>query len=142
MSTDKQKSKIFDVGSKMPTIEIKSHPQEILDLDDETIAIARAKLAGVDFDEIYGDEDRTSPELMIRTQASKIRELFRTTEELKLAFSDPQRAAEANKDMMIDGIDIEFVKAYCTKNQIEFNNDAQALLVVGFYCDTSGAKNV
>jgi hypothetical protein len=142
MSIEKSKAKIIDLGSQMPTIEIKQHPKEILDLDEETIAIARAKLAGMNFDDIYGDEDRTSPELMIRTQANKIREFFRTPEELKRAFSSPQKIEEAQKDMIIDGIDLEFVKSYCAKRQIRFDNDAQALLVVGFDQDKSGDANV
>lgn len=142
MSIEKFKSKVIDLGSSMPTIEIKPHPKEVLDLDEETVAIARAKLAGVDFDEIYGDEDRTSPELMVRTQAKKIRELFRTPEELMAAFSSPQRVEEANKDMMIDEIDMEFVRAYCRKKQISFTDDAHALLAVGFDQETPGDANV
>lgn len=142
MSIEKNKTNIIDLGSQMPTIEIKQHPKEILDLDEETIAIARAKLAGLNFDDIYGDEDRTSPELMIRTQANKIRELFRTPEELKRAFSSPQKIEEAQKDMMIDGIDLEFVKSYCAKRQTRFHDDAQALLAVGFDQDKSGDANV
>lgn len=142
MSIEKNKSKIIDFNSETPTIEIQPHPKEILDLDEETVAIARAKLAGVDFDEIYGDEDRTSPELLIRTQAGRIRELFRTPEELMRAFSSPKKIEESNKDMMIDGIDLAFVKAYCAKKQIQFKDDAHALLVVGFDLEMSGDANV
>jgi hypothetical protein len=142
MSIEKFKSKVIDLGSSMPTIEIKPHPKEILDLDEETVAIARAKLAGVDFDEIYGDEDRTSPELMIRTQALKIRELFRTPEELKRAFSSPNKIKESLKDLVIDGIDLEFVKAHCVRRQIRFDSDAQALLAVGFDQEQLGSANV
>lgn len=142
MSKERFKSKVINLGSSIPTMEIKPHPKEILDLDEETVAIARAKLAGVDFDEIYGDEDRTSPELMIRTQAVKIRELFRTPEELKRAFSSPQKIDESHKDMSIDGIDLDFVKSYCAKKQIEFSNDAHALLIVGFVQQNSGETSV
>lgn len=126
----------------MPSVEIKQHPKEILELDEETIAIARAKLAGIDFDEIYGDEDRTSPELLIRAQANKIRELFRTTEELKKAFSSAEQIEEAQKDMTIDGIDLEFVKSYCKKKQIRFTDDSHALLAVGFGQEELGEANV
>ena len=132
MSEEKDKRKLINFETKFPTIEIRAHPQELLDLDDETVAIGRAKLAGVDFADIYGDEDRTSPELMIRVQAKKIRELFRSPDDLTAAFSSPQKAEEARKDMMIDGIDLEFVKAYCRKNQVMVIDDAQALAVVGF----------
>lgn len=142
MSIEKSKPSLFELDPSLPTIEIKPHPKEILDLDEETVAIARAKLAGVDFEEIYGDEDRTSPELMIRTQATKIRELFGTPEELRAAFSSPRRVEEAHKDMMIDGIDLEFVKSYCTKRQIQFVDDAHALLAVGFGRAKSGDANV
>lgn len=138
----KNNTPIIDFNLQMPTIEIKPHPKEILDLDDETVAIARAKLSGVDFTDIYGDEDRTSPELMIRTQASKIRELYRTSVELKDAFSSPQKIKEAYRDMSIDGIDLDFVRNYCTKKQIYFYDDAQALIIVGFPEELSGEANV
>lgn len=142
MSIDKRKTNVIDFNSTMPSIEIKPHPKEILDLDEETIAIARAKLAGIDFDQIYGDEDRSSPELMIRTQANKIRELFRTPEELKKAFSSPQKIEDAHKDMHIDGIDLDFVRSYCAKMQIPFTDDWQALLAIGFDRANSGEINV
>lgn len=124
------------------TIEIKPHPLEILDLDEETVAIARAKLAGVDFTEIYGDEDRSSPELMIRIQAQKIRELFKNPDELKQAFSSPQKIAETQKDMMIDGIDLNFVCSYCERRQINFKTDAEALMLIGFGSQKLGELNV
>lgn len=142
MSHDKTKSNVIDLMSNTPIVEIKPHPEEILDLDEETIAIARAKLAGIDFADIYGDEDRSSPELMIRTQAQKIRELFRTPEELKQAFSSPKKIEEAQKDMMIDGIDLEFVRSYCQRKQIKIENDMQALMAIGFTNERVGEANV
>ncbi|MBK7960663.1 MAG: hypothetical protein IPK04_05280 [Bdellovibrionales bacterium] len=116
MSFVKDKNNIVRMASTVPTIEVQPHPEEILDLDEETIAIGRAKLAGIEFDELYGQEDRVSPELMIRQQAQKIRELFETADELKAAFSSPRRVEQASKDMTIDGIDLEFVRGIlCAK---------------------------
>lgn len=142
MSTEVKKGKIIDLFPKIPTIEIKPHPEEVLELDEETIAIARAKLAGKDFTEIYGDEDRSSPELMIQTQAQKIRDLFQTPQELKKSFSSPKKIDQAQKDMMIDGIDLEFVRSYCQKRQIRFENDMQALMTIGFANEKAGEANV
>lgn len=132
MSIEKNKSNIRRINDKTPKVEIVPHPDEILDLDEETVAIARAKLAGLDFDEIYGDEDRTSSELIVRIQAQKIRDLFQTPEGLRLAFSSEEKDREARKDMIIDGIDLEFVKDYCRKKQIACESDFVALLAIGF----------
>lgn len=144
MSNEQNKHKIrsIDTNIKTTTVTIKPHPQEILDLDEETVSIARAKLAGFDFTEIYGDEDRSSPELMIRTQAQRIRELFRTPAELKTAFSSPKKIEEVHKDMMIDGIDLDFVKSYCFKRQMDFANDEEALLLVAFNSTNEADANV
>ena len=144
MSNEQDKSKIHSLNSsnKTTTVSIKPHPKEILDLDEETVSIARAKLAGIDLSLVYGDEDRSSPELMIRTQSQKIRELFRTPEELKRAFSSTKKIEEAHKDMMIDGIDLDFVKSYCSKRQLDFVGDEDALLLVGFESSASGDMNV
>lgn len=140
MSHDKDNLRKLNL--RRPSVEIKEHPPEIMELDEETVAIAKAKLAGLDFENIYGDEDRTSPELMIRTQAKKIRELFQTADELILSFSSEQKIAQASKDMMIDGIDLEFVKNYCQKKQLDFTNDAEALIRVAFENESSGEANV
>lgn len=132
MSFMKDKSKIVRMASIVPTIEVHPHPEEILDLDEETIAIGRAKLAGIEFDELYGQEDRVSSELMIQQQAHKIRELFQTADELKAAFSSPKKIEQATKDMAIDGIDLEFLREYCLRNQVSFRDDVTVLLAVGF----------
>lgn len=142
MSFVKDKNNIVRMDSTVPTIEVQPHPDEILELDEETIAIGRAKLAGIEFDELYGQEDRVSPELMIRQQAQKIRELFQTADELKAAFSSPRRIEQATKDMSIDGIDLEFIREYCLRSQISFRDDVTALLVVGFGHQQSGEANV
>lgn len=124
------------------TIEIKPHPLEILELDEETVAIARAKLAGVDFTEIYGDEDRSSPELMIRIQTQRIRDLFQTKDELALAFSSAQKTEQTYKDMQIDGIDLAFIRLYCERRQLKFKNDVEALMQIGFGSQGFGEVNV
>jgi len=140
MSKDKKSMKRFN--KIQPSIEIKAHPQEILELDEETVAIAKAKFAGIEFDGIYGDEDRTSPELMVRVQSKKIRELFETIENLKAAFSSEQKKSLALRDLLVDGIDLEFVKSYCQKKQLQFSDDAEALIRIGFENDKSGETNV
>lgn len=132
MSIEKDKSNIRKINNKTPKVEIVPHPEEILELDEETVAIARAKLAGLDFDEIYGDEDRTSPELMVKIQAQKIRDLFQTPEGLKLAFSSEEKIREAHKDMIIDGINLEFVKDLCLKRQYLFGSESDALMHISF----------
>ena len=144
MSHELEKKRVIklNVDSQTSSPTIKQHPKEILDLDDETVSIARAKLAGIDFTDIYGDEDRSSPELLIRAQANRIRELFRTPAELKESFSSEQKIKESQKDMMIDGIDLDFVKDYCRKKQLDFESDVEALLLVGFNPTTERESNV
>ena len=140
MSTEKDNIKKLDHNSTIPSVEIRKHPEEILELDEETVAVARAKLAGLEFDEMYDQEDRVSREFIVRQQAEKIRELFQSPEDLKNAFSTPERFEQAKKDMAIDGIDLEFVRGYCIRNHINFDDDAAALLNVGF--GQSEASNV
>lgn len=143
MSKKQKNKKMATLQSGAATeVRIKPHPKEILDLDEVTVSVARAKLAGVDFAESHGDEDRSSSELLVRIQAKRIRELFRTPGELKKAFSSAKKIESTYKDMMIDGIDLEFVKNYCDKMHIVFNSDVEALLIVGFKDVVSGELNV
>jgi hypothetical protein len=141
MSQEKNNDNLHKLNAELPTIEIVEHPPELLELDEETVAIARAKFAGVDFDGIYGDEDRSSPELIVRTQARKIRELFQTAEELRDAFSSEHKRTQAIKDILIDGIDLQFVKTFCQMNQWDFSDDAGALALIAFECESSGGAN-
>jgi hypothetical protein len=136
------KDNLRNLNNRSQSIEIKEHPPELMELDEETVAIAKAKLAGFDFENIYGDEDRSSSELMIRNQRQKIRELFQTADELRIAFSSEQKTTQTKKDMVIDGIDLEFVKRYCLKKQLNFASDAEALIRVGFENDIPGEANV
>ncbi len=142
MSPEKNNSNLRNIKDQMPTIEVKPQPPEIMELDEEIVAVGKAKLAGLDFENIYGDEDRSIPEFMFRTQAKKIRELFQTPNELKIAFSSEQKIAQSQKDMLIDGIDLDFVKRYCQKSQIDFVDDADALMIVGFEINSAGDTNV
>lgn len=142
MSQKTDSDNLKHLKREQPTVEIKEHPPELLELDDDTVAIARAKFSGIDLDGIYGEEDRTSPELIVRVQSKKIRDLFETINDLKTAFSSEQKKTQALKDMLIDGIDLEFVKNYCQKKQLEFADDAEALIRIAFENDKSGDANV
>ena len=82
MSQEKGTENLKYLGRGQPTVEIKEHPPELLELDEETVAIAKAKFSGVDLDGIYGDEDRSSPELIVRVQSKKIRDLFETVDDI------------------------------------------------------------
>lgn len=141
MSQEKNNGNLHKLNAELPTIEIVEHPPELLELDEETVAIAKAKFAGVDFDGIFGDEDRSSPELIVRTHARKIRELFQTVEELRDAFSSDQKRDLAMKDLLIDGIDLQFVKTYCQMKQWDFSDDAGALALIAFEANSSGGAN-
>ena len=142
MSQENDSTKVKRFTYQRPTLEIKVHPPEVIELDEETIAIARTRFAGLDFENIYGNEDHSSSELVVRVQSRKIRDLFETTNNLKFAFSSEQKRAQALRDMVIDGIDLEYIKSYCRKKQWNFSDDAEALIQVGFGNDKSGETDV
>ena len=92
---------------------------KLLDLDEATVGVARLKLQGIDFDALYGDEDSKTPLLRALTESAKIGQLFGNSEEFEYALSSPELLKEAEKDMLIDGIDFDFIKSYCKKANIE-----------------------
>jgi len=140
MSIEKDKVKL--IRNELPSVEVLPMPQDILDLDEETIAIGKAKLAGIEFADIFGQEDQTSPEFLVRLQRQKVRELFQSVEEIKIAFSSAQRIKQVMKDFEIDGINLDFIKSYCSKMQIKFSDDATALIAFGFRSQDSGGAHV
>jgi hypothetical protein len=141
MSSPKD-NKVRRLARRQLRVEIKQHPLDILELDEVTVAIAKAKFAGIDLDDIYGDEDRSSPEILVRVQSRKIRELFETVHDLKAAFSTENKKAQALKDMKIDGIDLEFVKTYCTRKQLDFSDVTEALIKIAFENEISEDASV
>lgn len=142
MNNNNDNEKIHNLNILVPKVEVKPHPPEVMELDELTIAIAKAKFAGMDFDDIYGDSDRISSELRVKIQAQKIRDLFETMDQIRFAFSSEQKKNEALKDLLIDGIDLEFVKTYCKKKQLEFSDDAEALIKIAFEATNTGHANV
>lgn len=137
-----EKDKIKGIYNEVPAVEVVPMPKDILDLDEETLAIGKAKLAGIEFDDIFGQEDQTSPELLVRQQRQKVRDLFQSPKEIEIAFSSTQRTKQAMKDMMIDGIDLDFIKSYCLKIQVNSSDSATLLMEFGFGTQDSGVTNV
>lgn len=113
-----------------------NNTSELLELDEETIAIARAKFAGIDFDNIHGDEDRVSNAAQVAEQRQKVKNFFASIKEVKAAFSSLQSAKRARIDMLIDGIDFEFIKNYCLKAQLNFTGEAEAIIAFGLFDNT------
>ncbi len=106
---------------------------ELLELSEITVAIAKAKFSGVDFDAIFSVEDQKTSKLQIAIQAKKIMELFKTPLGVRFWFSTPNRTKQVYKDMFIDGIDMPFVRAYCAKKDLESHDDERALLAIAFH---------
>jgi len=140
MSVEKDKVKF--IRNELPSFEVVPMPQDILELDEETVAIGKAKLAGVEFEDIFGQEDQTSPEFLVRQQRQIIKGLFHSVEEVKIAFSSSARVKQTMKDIAIDGVDLDFIKNYCSKMQIKFSDDATALVAFGFGVQDSGVTHV
>lgn len=59
MSENNNEPKILIHGLPLGTIELRPHPEDVIDVDPEILAVMKARLRGESFDRMYGGEERS-----------------------------------------------------------------------------------
>src|SRR5690349_12119018 len=98
MSIDKEKDNILVYGKPTGTIEVKLHPEDILEVEPEVLALMQARLKGESFDEMYGAEDRVSKEFLIRNEKEKLQTVFTKPSDVLEAFSSLKSIKEIRQE--------------------------------------------
>lgn len=58
------------------TIELRPHPEDLIEIEPDILASMTARLNGTSLDTLYCDTDRVSSELLLRTEMQKIRSVI------------------------------------------------------------------
>ena len=114
MSQDDTKN-ILIYGTPTGTIEIRPHPEEILDVDPEILAVMNARLRGESFDRIYGREDQVSKELLIQNERTKLKRVFGSKYQLNQAFASLKATKEVRRELSFENVNRELLAQYLKK---------------------------
>ena len=87
MSND---SKVVEFPKKKQepaTVEIQLHPNEVIDVEPQILAVMKARLAGECLDQLFSRDDQITNDLSIELERKKLRAVFRDIAEVFKGFS-------------------------------------------------------
>ena len=114
MSIEKEKN-ILSIHQPKGTIEIKPHPEEIIDVDSAILALMQARLNGETFSEIYGDEDKVSQDFLIRKELEKLRRIFKTAEQVHPRFQSVKSIKDLREELQFEEVNRDLLADYAFK---------------------------
>lgn len=114
MSTEKDKN-ILSIKDHSGTIEVKPHPEEIIDVAPEILALMEARLNGQSFIEMYGDEDKVSQEFLIRKETEKLKRVFGTGDQVSLRFQSVKLIKDMRQELQFEEVNRKFLGEYALK---------------------------
>ncbi len=112
---DKEHQNILVYGKPAGTIELRPHPEDILDVDPEVLAVMKARLRGESFDRMYGADERVSKEFLIEVERRKLARIFGSEGELHDAFSSLKNIKEVRQDLAFESVNRELLAEYTSK---------------------------
>lgn len=116
MSIDKELEKnILSIHQPKGTIEVKPHPEEIIDVDPAILALMQARLNGESFSEIYGDEDKVSQEFLIRKELEKLRRIFKSAEQVHSRFQSIKSIKDLREELQFEELNRGLLTDYAFK---------------------------
>jgi hypothetical protein len=133
MSMDDTKN-ILIHGKPTGTIEVRPHPEEIIDVDPEILAVMNARLRGDSFERMYGSEERISKDFLIRLEKKKLSKIFGSEDQLKEAFSSLKNMKEIRQELAFESVDRAMLADYTSKRsggELVDEVDAYASILFG-----------
>lgn len=91
------------------TVEVEAHPEEVADVDAETLAIMKARLEGIDFEELYDNEDVRLVERRLEVQRKLLFGVFTDPENLRQQYVDGILKDEVLREVRYARVDLKFI---------------------------------
>lgn len=115
MTTNGKELNILIHGLPTGTIDLRPHPEDVIDVDPEVLAVMKARLRGESFDKMYGAEERVSREFLIQLEKKKLARVFGSETQLRDAFSSLKQIKETRQDLTFENVNREFLAEYTSK---------------------------
>ena len=97
-----------------PSVEIQPHPDEVIDVDPQVIAVMKARLAGQSLDHLYSRDDQVTNELAIERERQKLKAVFRDSSEVFSGFSSLEALKVTKGRLREQQIDRELLVRYAS----------------------------
>ena len=144
MTSDQDYLNILTYGKPQGTIELKAHPEEVLDVDPRIISAMKSKLKGEDTSSIYDISDRVIDELSLAREKRKLSKVFGSPLQIAEAFSSVKNIATITEEMKFEEVDrkllydfsfiksqeenvdeVDFLKHFIFDNELVTKNNKQ-----------------
>ncbi len=109
-----KKSKIvrFPQSRGSVTLEIMSHPDDVIDVDPQVIATMKASLSGESFDNLFAREDQVTDALAIGRERKKLQEIFANESDVYEGFSSLDAVKSTRSKLKAHHVDQNLLKNY------------------------------
>jgi hypothetical protein len=110
------------------TIELRPHPEDLIEVEPEILASMTARLNGISLDTLYCDTERVSSELLLRTETQKIRSVIQDYSYVKESYQSVAGTNALRNELNRANINRTFLAEYAFKKAGFANVDEFDLL--------------
>lgn len=109
--TDDEKN-ILIFGKPIGTIEIRPHPEEVIDVAPEILVKMKARLNGETLENIFDQDELVSNEFLLMREKKKLLSIFKTQGELYARFSGLKNIKEVKDEFLFEEINKNLLFKY------------------------------
>lgn len=105
----------FPKRRETPTVEVQPHPEEVIDVDPQIIAVMKSRLAGEDLDQFFSRDDQATSELAIEMERQKLKAVFGGVAEIFEGFASLEAVKGTRKKLREHHIDRDLLRQYANR---------------------------
>jgi hypothetical protein len=105
----------FPQNRQSPTVEIQPHPEEVIDVDPQIIAIMKARLAGEPLDQFFSRDDQLTNDLAIERERQKLKQVFGNASEVFGGFSSLEAVKVTRSKLREHQVDRDLLSKYANR---------------------------
>lgn len=105
----------FPKTRESATVEIQPHPQEVIDVDPQIIAVMKARLAGESLDQLFSRDDQVTNELAIERERQKLRAVFKDESEVFGGFASLDAVKVTRAKLREHRVDRDLLSQYANR---------------------------
>lgn len=114
MSVDKE-TPVIKLHQTESHIEVRPHPDDVIDVDPQILAVMEARLKGQSLKSVYGDEDKVSSEFLLRKEREKLARVFGAFEKVSMRFQSLRAIKEVREELKFEEVNDQWLSQYALK---------------------------
>jgi hypothetical protein len=105
----------FPKSRESATVEIQPHPEEVIDVDPQIVAVMKARLAGESLGDVFSRDDQNTNELAIERERQKLKALFPNAVAVFGGFSSLEAIQITRSKLKESRVDRDLLSLYASK---------------------------